>query len=83
LSAVESLWVLWSCYAGVLHGGWDEGTLVWATVGMYLERRDLGRELRLDEDHQGVGQHAVIRHRLGGRLGLHPGHEGVHVGNVH
>jgi hypothetical protein len=27
---------------------------------MYLERRDLGGELRLDEDHQSVGQHAVI-----------------------
>jgi hypothetical protein len=31
---------------------------------MYLERRDLGRELRLDEDHQDVGQHAFICHCL-------------------
>ena len=40
-------------------------------------------KLRLDEDHQGFGQHAVIRHRVGHRLGLHRSHDGIHVGNVH
>jgi hypothetical protein len=38
---------------------------------------------RLDEDHQSFGQHAVIRHGLDPRLGLHEGHDGFHRDNVH
>ena len=43
----------------------------------------LYRELRLDEDHQGLGQDTVVRHRLGHRFGLHRGHEAIHIGDVH
>ena len=42
-------------------------------------RRD---RLFLDEDHEGVGQHAVVRHRLGGRRSASRP-PGVHVGDVH
>ena len=40
-------------------------------------------KLRLYEDHQSVADHAVICHRLGHRLGLHRGHESIHIGNIH
>jgi hypothetical protein len=45
--------------------------------------RALWKKLRLDENHQALGHHAVICHGLGSRLGLHRAHYGVHVGNVH
>lgn len=51
--------------------------------------RGSGRDLRfrealcLDENHQALGHHAVMRHGLGSRPGLHRAHDGVHVGNVH
>ena len=39
--------------------------------------------LRLDQEHQALGDDAVVVHRGGGPLGLHRGHDGVHVGHVH
>ena len=47
------------------------------------DREDPERELRLDEDHQRVAQHAVICHSVGYRIFLHLGHVDVHVCNVH
>ena len=41
------------------------------------------RRLRLDEDHEGLGQHAVVGHRLARLRLLHGGHHDVHVGHVH
>src|SRR5438105_12497789 len=40
------------------------------------------KDLRLDEDYQGLGQHAVRCHRFGHRLVLHRAHDDIHVGNV-
>ena len=41
-----------------------------------------GTRLRLEEEHHGVGHHAVVGHRLGkGRAG-HRSHQGVHVLDV-
>src|SRR6266511_5832649 len=45
--------------------------------------RAFGKKLCLDENHQALGHHAVMRHGLGSRPGLHRAHDGVHVGNVH
>lgn len=38
---------------------------------------------RLDEDDKRLGQYAVMRHRLGSRLGAHQCFERLHVRNVH
>jgi hypothetical protein len=55
-------------------------TRVRSLRGPFSEPRS---ELSLDEDHEGFGQHAVVRHRLRRALGLHRAHERVHVGDVH
>src|SRR5579872_4200528 len=40
-------------------------------------------KLRLDEDHQRLGQHAVMGHRFGRPFGLHRSHENIHIGHIH
>src|SRR5262245_54386347 len=39
--------------------------------------------LRLDEDHERVGDDSVVLHRLGACRRLHRGHHRIHVGHVH
>ena len=42
-----------------------------------------GSALRLDQDHQGLGQHAVVDHGLAHLRVLHRDHQSVEVGHVH
>jgi hypothetical protein len=70
--------------AGVVEAG-EELACAAATEtnGILPLASEVVRVLRLDEDHQGLGQHAVVLHRLGSRRGLHRSREGFQVGHVH
>ena len=53
-------------------------------VGNFVGTHRSGRGgLLFDEDHKRLGHDAVVSHRLGRCLGLHGGHEGIKIGNVH
>ena len=61
------------------------GRLAWPEAGRDLaaSRQRSQRGLRLDENHQCLGRHAIMGHRLGGRRALHDGVQRIHVRHIH